>query len=384
MTIQSIRVNELDEYIKGRPREENMAVRVEIEGQIKTLHVWSIPIPRLTFNIRNGRFASELRAKEKALGRKLDPHVDADARIIRELLLDQDESETKALMDDVEKHGQIEPGIITADGAVINANRRMAVISTLHDETHEARFEYLKVARLPPNVGEKDLWRIEAGLQFAKDFRAEYGPINELLKLREGTECGLEPKDIAVSLLGRYTDKQVEGRLAVLKLIDNYLDAISRSQDYAWIGKERLMEKFNSLSDNVIEALRRKEYDPLELHRLTGAGFALINHGERSHWDIRKLAQIARHDKAKQTLLNVLPADPIKADKAELDEAFSSAVDLIDDQKEKDKPERLLNKALSALTSIDRKSPRLQSAATQALVQQVIDAGTSLLATKSA
>jgi hypothetical protein len=199
MTIQSVRTNELDQYLKGRQREDNMAVRVEIEGQIKTLDVWSVPISRLTFNIRNGRFASELRAKEKTLSRKLDPHVDADARIIRQLLLEQDESETKALMDDVEKHNQLEPGIITADGAVINANRRMAVISALRDKTNEARFEYLKVARLPPNVGEKDLWRIEAGLQFAKDFRAEYGPINELLKLREGTECGLKPKDIAVS-----------------------------------------------------------------------------------------------------------------------------------------------------------------------------------------
>ena len=39
-------------------------------------------------------------------------------------------------------------------------------------------------------MDERDLWRIEAGLQFAKDFRLEYGPVNELLKLKEGLERG--------------------------------------------------------------------------------------------------------------------------------------------------------------------------------------------------
>jgi hypothetical protein len=374
MTVQSVRANELTAYISKREPEKNLFVRIELEGRVDVLSVYSVPIDRLTFNIRNGRFASELRAKEKALNRKLDPHVEIDAAIIRQLLLDQNEAETKALREDLLKHSQIDAGIITRDGAVINANRRMAVISSLFDVTHDQKWEYLKVAVLPDTVSEKDLWRIEAGLQFGKDFRLEYGPINELLKLREGIDCGLKPVDISATLMGRYSDKQVEARLRVLMLIDNYLDSIGKPGDYAWIGQQRLMEKFNSLSDNVIETLKKSGYDPLDLHRLTSTGFSLISKTDRSHWDIRKLAPIARQPEAKKALLEALPGDPLAADADVLEEAFSTAEDIVEGQKEKDKPDRLLQKALSAVNSIDRKNPKLKSRTTQALVQQLLHA----------
>lgn len=382
--MKSIRSNELAAYNASRPTEKNLFVRVELDGGIKVLDVHAVPIDRLTFNIRNGRFASELRETEKTLGRKLEPDLATDVPVIRQLLLSQNEDETKALKEDLVKNGQIEPGIITADGSVINANRRMAVISALFDETRDQKWAFLKVAVLPETVTEADLWRLEAGLQFAKDFRLEYGPINELLKLREGKECGLNAKDIAATLMGRYTDKDVEARLRVLTLIENYLQTIGKPGDYALIGKSRLMEKFNALSDSVIEPLQSKVgMDELQLLRLTSAGFALINKvPSRNYLAIRQLAPIARNPAALSALLDPLPADPLQADPEVLEEAFSTADDLVEGQKESEKPDRLLSRALSAVKSIDKRNPKLQSASTQALVKELVDLSTTLLASK--
>ncbi len=383
MTTQSLKAKELEAYIAGQKAEENLFVRLDLRDKVEVLKVFSIPIERLTFNIRNGRFASELLAKEKSLGRKLDAERPTDASVIRQLLIDQNEGETRVLREDLVKHGQIEAGIITSDGAVINANRRMAVISSLFEETREPRWEYLKVAVLPDGVSEKDLWRIEAGLQFAKDFRLEYGPINELLKLREGIQCKLTPKDISASLLGRYTDKEVEARLQVLELIDTYLESIGKAGEYAHIGQKRLMEKFNSLSGNVIESLRKSGYDAMELLKIANTGFALISKTKRSHWDIRKLAPIARLPEAKRVLVDSLPANPMEAAEDDLEEAFSTAEDLLEGEKEKGKPDRLLQRAISAVSSIDRRNPKLRADGTQALVRQLIEQATSLLSTKS-
>lgn len=383
MATQSLKAKELQAYIAEQNPEKNMFVRLDIQGQMQVLQVFNVPIERLTFNIRNGRFASELLAKEKSLRRKLDPERPTDALVIRQILLDQDEAETRALRADLIKHGQIDAGIITRDGAVINANRRMAVISSLFEETRESRWEYLKVAVLPDVVSEKDLWRIEAGLQFAKDFRLEYGPINELLKLREGIECKLTPKDISNSLLGRYTEEQVNSRLKVLELIDNYLEIVGKTGDYAHIGQQRLMEKFNSLSGNVIEPLRRKHHDEIDLHRLAMTGFALIKGTGRSHWDIRKLASIAQLQNAKKALFDALPPDPMAADAEALEEAFSTAEDLVEGEKEKGKPDRLLQRAISAVSSIDRKNSKVGATATQALVRELIEKASSLLLARS-
>lgn len=375
MKMQSAAANEIKAHVDRHDREENMAIRVELEGQITVLDVYRIPINLLRYNIRNGRFASELRHKENELKRKLDNTNPIDAKIIRGLLLEQSTSETALLKKDLIAHGQIDPGIITHDGAVINANRRMSVISQLWDETHETKWEHLKVAILPDNVGEKDLWRIEAGLQFGKDFRLEYGPINELLKLREGIDCGLEAEDIAATLLGRFSTKDVEERLRRLELIDSFLEQIRKPGDYAVIGEERSMEKFNSLSTNVINHLKLKaELDPADLFKIAQTGFALIRDKNTSHWDIRKLAAIAKSPKARAKLLDPLPEDPFEAEPDVLRDSFENAKDVIDAENEQQKPERLLQRALTAVQSIDPKSPKVALPATQAALTTLIDA----------
>ena len=101
------------------------------------------------------------------IGRQLDPYQVEDANIIRAILLELDSQKTKDLKNDKHQKGQLEPGVITYDGVVINANRRMAVLSELHKKEPGGKWEHLEAIRLPENVGEKDLWRIEAGLQLS-------------------------------------------------------------------------------------------------------------------------------------------------------------------------------------------------------------------------
>lgn len=365
---------------KAKP-EENSGQRIVLGGAgPKTFHVYRLPIRLLMYNIRNGRFASELLAKERTLKRRLDPTVKADAKEIQKLLLEQNESETKALRADLVTNNQLEPGIVTFDGAVINANRRMAVLAELHEKTGEARFENLRVSILPEAVEEKDLWRIEAGLQFAKDFRVEYGQVNELLKLREGKDCGLSEKEISASLLGRYTDKQVKERIGVLELIDSYLTSIKKQGQYNLINDERSGEKFNSLHNNVIGALKRQEADSEDVLEATEVGFALISKADVTHWDIRDLSKIYRSTEALTMLrAGINTADPLKTSPTELKEAFVSAQDVVEDEVEKEKPERLITRALSAIKSIQANSPKLKSPQVDTLLRKLSAAVNELL-----
>lgn len=371
MKIQSKRAQIIEAHKNSKKPVENMHERVEIGGQAMVLPVYAVPITMLMYNIRNGRFASELLSKEKALGHPLDATRKADAKIITKLLLDQSESETKALREDIVRNGQIAAGIITSDGAVINANRRMAIISTLHEETGDALYENLKVAILPSDVDEKDLWRIEAGLQFAKDFRLEYGPINELLKLKEGLSRKLTPKEISASLLGRYTDKEVLERIEVLKLIDSYLDAINCPGEYQHIHGG--VEKFNSLRSHVEAPFAKsEEISPVDRAFLVNAAFAMVKADNFTHWDIRKLNVIAKTPKAfAEFKKNVDLPNPIQTAQAALTEGFTAASEIVEDQKEKDKPERLLKKAKSALENINQSSAKLKTSAIKAVLSDI-------------
>ncbi|OGX33969.1 MAG: hypothetical protein A3I43_01585 [Omnitrophica WOR_2 bacterium RIFCSPLOWO2_02_FULL_50_19] len=371
MRIDTARSKDIDAYIKSIAPEKNLKIRVELNGKIETLDVHRFPIKKLIFNIRNGRFASELRAKEEELKRKFNPLDKQDALIIRNLLLEIDVNETEGLREDLKLHGQIDPGIITFDGAVINANRRMAIFSLLSDDTGESRYQYLLAARLPNNVDEKDIWRIEAGLQFGKDFRLKYGPVNELLKLKEGSERGLSPLEISRALLGRFSPPGVTERLGVLKLIDDYLDFTGKPGEYTTLSGD--VEKFNSLY-GVLKALRKnKGSKSPDIAKIIIMAFLIIEKTKLRHWDVRKLKDISEDKEASNQLLECLPLrQPRNIKPDTLEESFQSAQDIVEDRKEHNKPARLLTRALTAIRNINPKSERLGDAAVQELVKELM------------
>ena len=371
---QSARAKELEAWMRShQDHKTGDHETVEVGGELKTLEVWRLPIKLLTYNIRNGRFASELIGKERELKRKLNANDSDDAVVIRNLLLDQNPGETEALEQHIGKYGQLDPGVLTFDGAVINANRRMAIISKLHERTGESKFEYLKAARLPPSVSEKDLWRVEAGIQFAKDFKLDYGPVNELLKLREGQRQGLTPKEISAALLGRYSEKQIEEKLEILKQIDSYLGFIGKPQQYDEV--ERDVEKFNSLVRYVLQPLKRQGASSKERADINVAAFSLIRSGDENnvtHWQIRKLRDVAQIDPARRELFRAYnPKAPQKTSTGDLLDAFTTALEIVDDKKEEQKPEKLLRRALEAIRAINAKNPKVRAEGARELIKQI-------------
>ena len=380
MKLQTTRSKLIDTYLDThKDAVTDEFVKVVYGGDSHKLSVYRIPIKLLIYNIRNGRFGAELLEKEKELKRKLNPLDPGDATIIQNILLTQNELETEILKEDLRQKGQTDPGIITFDGAVINANRRMAILSVLFLDTSESKYSYLRVGRLPQGVDETDLWRIEAGLQFGKDFRLQYGGVNELLKLREGEKQNLKPKDISVALMGRYSPKKVEEKLEILKLIDSYLEFIGKPREYYRIQEERDLEKFNSLQSNVVTPLLRKHKKAkTDIAKFIAIAFAVTAKTDLRHWDIRDLRKIALNARASKELFKIFPArspskiSVFKIAPEMLKETFTTSQEIVKDQEEGGKPEKLLRKALSAIDSINPRNIKLKEPSAIELLKSII------------
>lgn len=372
MKINTAKAKELDAFLATAQRVPDEKLKLFYKGERHEHMIYKVPIDLLIFNIGNGRFAAELLAKEASLKRKLDPATAEDRATIENLLLTQNEDETEALEEDLKKNGQELAGVITFDGAVMNANRRMAIFSRLYRDTHNPEYQYLKVARLPQDVDEKDLWRIEAEMQFAKDFRLDYGPINELLKLREGVQSGLSVKEISRALLGRYNEKKLNERLATLRLIEDYLEHTGTPKQFYLIQDDRSVEKFNSLQAYVLGPLLKKRILPkVEIAKLTTIGFDLIKAGTVTHWDIRALAKIANDTGAKKELFKTDGGGKGFKREAALVEAFRTAKEIVDVNDEKSKPERLLRRAVESLRAITSASSSESKALLKTIEEEV-------------
>ena len=285
----------IDEYIKNHPDcKQTETVPVMLKGKRELLNVYSIPLEFLYFNIKNGRFKAEyLEEVRRRGGKELDPTDEKDSKRIQTLLLNLDPNSTSQTEEDIKQRGQWQPGIMTDDGFVIDGNRRLSILQKL--SSIDKKFNMMKVARLPNSVNKNDLWKLEAGIQLGKDEIVRYGPINELLKLREGIEAGLGPLEIAHTLYGYEDVKEIEKKLDRLKLIENYLEFNGTPQKYS--EAKNKVEHFINLQ-NIMTYLDSYT-DDAELKRdVKRAIFGLIQDG-RSHLEIRKVREMLKYNSEK-------------------------------------------------------------------------------------
>ena len=372
MTFEDSNAKKIDSYIEKNPQAALQKTHsVLIAGENVELQVYNIPLNLLIYNIRNGRFAAEYEELKNKKGRDLESEVKEDRKEIQKLLISLDPKQSMILEKDVREYGQREPGVCTHGGQVINGNRRMSVIENIFES--DSNFRALMVARLPPKISPIDLWKIEAGIQLSRKTQLDYGPINTLLKFKQGIDAGLTALQITKSLYGDYTEKEIKEKLQVLALIILYLDFIGERNNFK--KAERNTEHFIDLK-NIIEVERKNNPDPDVLTLIKRAGFQLIHDGIDQR-GLRKLKDILKNPKTRDDFLNEAEKDcqPEKAGKklekklkAEDDDEltpvrtlFNNALDSVRAISEAGEPIKLINRAIKNLEIIDPKHASLKS-----------------------
>lgn len=362
----------INEFIKNNPNcKFPKTLPIILQGEKIDLQTYRLPLDLTYYNIKNGRFAAEYVDLIKNEGRELNPKNLEDSKKIQSLLFDLDPKQSRILEKDLQQYGQKDLGIITYDGFVINGNRRRAVLEELVSLGH-TEFKFIEVARLPPNVSSQDLWKLEAGIQLSKNVQVEYGPINELLKFKEGIDAGLTPIEIANTLYGGFKEDDILEKLEQLKLIIEYLNFIGEPGVFSRV--KRIHEHFIDLK-NILKGLKKYGVELDEIISVKRIVFQLIHDGV-SQREIRKIKEILSNDKSKNEFLKARehsrPEEKNKKRerriKAELNDEiteariiFNNCLDTTKALSEFQQPGKLLRRALTNLESIDLDSNLLQT-----------------------
>ena len=350
--MQSDYAGRISEYISNYEKNEVGSWPLEFRGEIKQLSTYQIPISYLRYNIANGRIAMEVLEIEKnQLKRPIDTSLQEDETIIRELLLSLDSGKTEELIRDLKRIGQEQPGVITHDGIVINGNRRMAIFQHIHkNEDSSGKWERLKVIRLPENISEKELWKLEAGLQLSQRKVADYHPVNELLKIKQGLKVGLNAKEMVDVLYGR-SQKEIEEGIGRLKLIDNFLKFMDQPENYGLIKKFGYHEYFINIQKNIMKD--HGSIQPKEQQSRLSRAYSLLRADIMTkdidikgitHMSIRKLGKVYDSPKANVEFGTIFKdQDNIKdIPPEEVIEAFRRAEDVLELEDERKKPKKII------------------------------------------
>jgi hypothetical protein len=247
-------IRELTKLQEDDARGSNLLTsKLIIKGTVVSSPIYHFRLSQLNYNKANGRIKAEVSEFEAQRGRLLNMEFDSDMQIIKQILLSIRKDENEKILEDLKKNGQLQPGIVTCDGIIINGNRRHALLDQLFNQTHDDRFNCLDAHVLPADITKSEIWLIEAGIQLSTPQQLDYSPINHLLKLREGVDSGLEVSEMAQRIYG-VDENKLSRDLDRLSLIDEYLDEyLQKPGRYHLIGG--LAEHFIDLQ-NILDWIK--------------------------------------------------------------------------------------------------------------------------------
>lgn len=394
---RKIKIKEISE---GKP--VATGTKLKYQGEIREFNVYKIPIEFLAYNVENGRISSLVKSYKREHG-PLNINIEADSNQIAKFLFDSSEERNKKTMKDLAENGQIEPGIITMDGIIVDGNRRASLLrrialSSDYDQTTKDKCSYFLARILPEDADEKEILRLETSFQMGADSKVDYNAIEKYLHTRDLRHKRFTLEQIA-EYMGLESPNVVALNLEIMELIDSYLETYGYNGIYTRLprGCEDDFLKLNTaikkIQSGKIQWIPTDQLDEVETD-LRNISFDFIRLEEKGDFDFRAIASTsnnnflndentwrnfttgyndviikidgeedtdsilskASNDEDANRLLNQRDSKWKESMRDNLMDIFNDCKNIIENKKEKGKPESLLKKAINALSEIDIKS----------------------------
>lgn len=217
-------------------------------------------------NARSHRLRSWLESHPRANVVATDPWS-PDAQMVVADLIRKAHRNFEQLQQNLDQEGQLQPGVITRDGILINANSRAVALRDLADQQRR----WIRVAVLPADVEARELAALELRLQMQEELKDDYTLTNEMLFIEEMARVhGFSSEQLAIALRWSTTDplqlkkgaarvEQQRRVLALLREMQHRSDPVIPITffDDKLEQLKALEQKYRLLSENDPEVARR-------------------------------------------------------------------------------------------------------------------------------
>lgn len=378
-------------------------IKIMYHGERKTFDAYLIPLNLLVYNPYNGRIGSVVKSYERQ-NHKINNEDPEDIVLIEKFLWESKIEANKKTMQSLLDDHQEKYGIITAEGVIIDGNRRASLLNRIRkddsvDPMRKQHCEYFLAIVLPIDADKKEILRLETTYQMGEDAKVDYNPIEKYLKCQDLQEAGFTLKEIA-RFMGD-TETNVKMYLEVLQLMNEYLENYGYTGMYTVLpstnedsfqklngalkgyraGNVSCMWDFDPEEDTTFLKLIafdyiRAGYDQTDfrdiIRKPTSKNPAASFFGCKDIWENfseRHFSQIEPITDAEESVESILqnanPEDDVarllrKRDKKWRDQTlglitgnFKQSSEKLRNKQASDKPLELLQKALDALSDID-------------------------------
>lgn len=374
--------------------------RIRYCGDVKTFIEYEIPMDLIIYNVENGRIASLVKSYEREHS-SLNPEKEEDAKQIAQFLYDSNDIANKKTKRNIVVNGQLETGIITCDGVLVDGNRRVSLMRQILSDSsfttsERARCEKFRAIVLPEDADKKEILRLETTFQMGADEKVGYNAIEKYLHAQDLADQGFSTADIS-EFMNLDGANEVTKLLEIKQLIDEYLEYFDldglytrlpkgfeddlqklntairkiKNGSISWIPTTRLTEVENDLKCISFDYIRlnAKSPDGFEFRSIASTSNAnfLVNEdiwnqfvqswqdatNDITETPIEVVLSEATTTNESSRLLEARDNEWRTNVKDNLMEAFNDAQTTLNNKKEKEKPGVLFKRALNALQQID-------------------------------
>lgn len=206
-----------------------MTRKVTLDGITKPYPVYRVKLEYLFYNDQNDRIATWI-SQYKAAHEGKSP--DADQReeynsIIEKFIVESNPDAIKKTQANIELVDQREPGVVLADGRIIDGNRRFTCLRRLSAKS--PKFGWFETVILDRNIesSAKEIKMLELSIQHGEESKVDYNPVDRLVGIyHDIVETKLLTEEEYASSTNE-TPSEVKTRVALAKLMVEFLEFIN-------------------------------------------------------------------------------------------------------------------------------------------------------------
>lgn len=209
------------------------------------LPVFEINTDYLIFNQYNGRIGTYVKTYEKQNG-PIDAATEEGEEIIYNFLFESKKKRNLETQQSIDDNGQLEYGIVTKDGIIIDGNRRCMLLKKIAKEKNQAT-SYFRAVILDDTLDNapKEIRKLETTYQMGVDEKVDYNAIEKYLKCKDLNE-DFSLEEIS-EMMGEKDGNVIKRYLSILELMDEYLNNLGYSGLYTKLNDEKMEGPFVDL-----------------------------------------------------------------------------------------------------------------------------------------
>ena len=211
-----------------------MTRKLTVDGLTRPYPVYKVRLDWLFYNDQNDRIAtwlSQYRAQHEGQAPDMTDKA-AYNSIIEQFVVESNPEAIKKTQTNIELVDQREPGVVLADGRIVDGNRRFTCLRRLAAKND--RFQYFETVILDRNIenSAKQIKMLELSIQHGEESKVDYNPVDRLVGVYHDI---VETKLLSEEEYAKSTNEplsDVKRRVALSKLMVEFLEFINAPKQF--------------------------------------------------------------------------------------------------------------------------------------------------------